>query len=57
VDSEVDMKVLTKQLGFSSGTLRFANEDVLEDTLSVRQGSVTPLALFVDKDAHKVNGM
>ena len=51
------MKSLTKHLGFSSGTLRFASEDILYDILGVRQGSVTPLGLFNDKDRKQLTGV
>jgi len=54
-DTDLDMKKLTKELKFKSGNLRFAHEDVLLDTLGVKQGSVTPLALFNDIKEKKVN--
>lgn len=53
-DTEIDMKKLTKKLGFGSGTLRFAHEDILLNTLGLTKGSVTPLALVYDKE-NKVN--
>eukprot|EP01117_Protostelium_nocturnum_P001930 TRINITY_DN1257_c0_g1_i3.p1 TRINITY_DN1257_c0_g1~~TRINITY_DN1257_c0_g1_i3.p1 ORF type:complete len:184 (-),score=65.40 TRINITY_DN1257_c0_g1_i3:873-1424(-) len=56
-DTPVDLKKLTKYLGFSSGSLRFAPEDVLESTLKVKQGSVTPLGLVNDRTEKKVNVM
>jgi hypothetical protein len=37
-DTELDMKKLTKELKFKSGNLRFAHDDVLLETLGVKQG-------------------
>lgn len=37
-DTPIDMKKLTKYLGYSSGTLRFGSEDILFETLGVREG-------------------
>jgi len=54
-DTNVDMKKLTKNLGFQSGTLRFAAEEILQKTLGVSQGSVTPLALLNDREKHIVH--
>ncbi len=53
VDSQVPLAKLAKQLGFR--ILRFADEEMLKQTLGVRQGSVTPLALFNDRTEKKVN--
>eukprot|EP00922_Rhytidocystis_sp_ex-Travisia-forbesii_P028294 GHVS01041533.1.p1 GENE.GHVS01041533.1~~GHVS01041533.1.p1 ORF type:complete len:704 (+),score=120.51 GHVS01041533.1:150-2261(+) len=47
-DSPVNMKLLNKKLG--CGNLRFADEETLLDCLSVSQGSVTPLAVFYDRE-------
>jgi prolyl-tRNA synthetase len=43
-----DLKAVCKAVGAASGSLRFAPEDVLNQTLGVIQGAVTPLALVND---------
>ncbi|XP_062519368.1 prolyl-tRNA synthetase associated domain-containing protein 1-like [Corticium candelabrum] len=48
-EREVNLGDLGKKLSVSGG-LRFADEDVMIDTLNVAQGCCTPLALFNDKD-------
>eukprot|EP00475_Leptophrys_vorax_P031188 TRINITY_DN4716_c0_g1_i1.p1 TRINITY_DN4716_c0_g1~~TRINITY_DN4716_c0_g1_i1.p1 ORF type:complete len:619 (-),score=173.39 TRINITY_DN4716_c0_g1_i1:551-2260(-) len=50
--AKVDLKVLLKTLG-AKQALRFADADVVQATLGVAQGSVTPLAVVNDKE-HKV---
>mmetsp|Transcript_25786 Transcript_25786/g.36258 ORF Transcript_25786/g.36258 Transcript_25786/m.36258 type:complete len:186 (+) Transcript_25786:160-717(+) len=50
-DTNIDMKKLTKYLGYSSGTLRFSTEETLFQTLGVKQGAVTPIGLMNDKQA------
>jgi len=42
-------------LKMKSGNLRFAHDDILLQTLGVKQGSVTPLGLFNDRKEKKVN--
>ena len=52
-DTKIDMKHLGKVFGMPSGILRFAPDEILEATLGVKAGSVTPFALLHDKE-HKV---
>ena len=47
-EQKVDLKHLPKLLGVSGNNFRFAKEDVLLEKLSVKQGSVTPLAVMND---------
>lgn len=49
-DTKTDLKAVCKVTGSGSGSLRFAPADVLEATLGVVQGAVTPLALVNDKE-------
>ncbi|XP_067277342.1 prolyl-tRNA synthetase associated domain-containing protein 1-like [Pseudorasbora parva] len=49
-DRELDLSHVSRQLGLGGGNLRLADEAVLMEKLCVRQGSVTPLALFCDTD-------
>eukprot|EP00123_Amoebidium_parasiticum_P018903 comp24315_c3_seq1/m.45764 comp24315_c3_seq1/g.45764 ORF comp24315_c3_seq1/g.45764 comp24315_c3_seq1/m.45764 type:complete len:195 (-) comp24315_c3_seq1:60-644(-) len=55
-DTPVDMKHLLKSFKdlypahTGMQTLRFANESLLEQTLSIQRGAVTPLALCMDKE-------
>lgn len=53
IETEVKLSNLTKHLGFR--TLRFAKEELLTQLLGVSQGSVTPLALFNDREKKVVN--
>ncbi|XP_034041302.1 prolyl-tRNA synthetase associated domain-containing protein 1-like [Thalassophryne amazonica] len=46
----VNLSVLAKKLGVSSGNLRFADEATMLEKLKVGQGCATALALFFDKD-------
>lgn len=49
-DRKVDMKVLPTLLGLSAGgaNFRFAADDILNEKLAVKQGSVTPLSVMND---------
>eukprot|EP00742_Colponemidia_sp_Colp-10_P011805 GILJ01013180.1.p1 GENE.GILJ01013180.1~~GILJ01013180.1.p1 ORF type:complete len:837 (+),score=181.59 GILJ01013180.1:1-2511(+) len=47
-DTKTDLKAVCKVTGAGSGALRFAPAEVLEETLGVVQGAVTPLALVND---------
>ncbi|XP_059575424.1 prolyl-tRNA synthetase associated domain-containing protein 1 isoform X2 [Alligator mississippiensis] len=47
-DRQVNLNDLGKKLGLGSGTLRFADEKVMQEKLKVGQGCATPLALFCD---------
>ena len=53
VDTEVRLSNLSKHL--SLRTLRFAKEELLTSLLGVSQGSVTPLALWKDREHKHVN--
>lgn len=48
-NKEVNLSQLAKKLTVSKG-LRFADEAILEKTLGVKQGCVTPLSLFKDTE-------
>ena len=52
-DATVSLNHAAKAIGAKE--LRFASEDILFDSLGVRQGSVTPLALINDDQRHQVN--
>lgn len=54
VETEVKLSSLTKKLKLR--TLRFAGEDILNEVLQVRQGSVTPLALINDRGVSNNDG-
>ena len=47
-DKHVDLRALAQQIG--STKLGFASEQRLEELLGVRQGSVSPLGVFYDKE-------
>lgn len=47
-DRRLDLGSVSQRLGLGGGNLRLADEETLRDTLRVRQGCVTPLALFCD---------
>ena len=47
--TETDLKVVCKTVGATSGSLRFATEEVLLEALGVTKGAVTPLALVNDE--------
>merc|ERR1712086_960570 len=52
VDAKVDLKALTKALGYpSKGELRFANAEQLTTSLQCVQGEVTPFAVVNDPEA------
>ncbi|KAL6041170.1 Prolyl-tRNA synthetase associated domain-containing protein [Balamuthia mandrillaris] len=51
-DTAVNLGTLGKHLKLRNP--RFAGEDLLQEVLQVKQGSVTPLALYNDREAHKV---
>ena len=51
-DRAIDLKLLPKQIG--SKRLSFAREEILFETLGVRQGAVSPLAL-INAPSGKVN--
>lgn len=53
VDTDVRLSNLSKHL--SLRTLRFAKEELLTSLLGVKQGSVTPFALFHDREQKRVN--
>ncbi len=47
---EVNMKTVQSMLGLSGANLRFGDEQLLQDTLGVIKGSVSPFAMMNDKD-------
>ncbi|CAM4724792.1 hypothetical protein PO909_019997 [Leuciscus waleckii] len=47
-DRRLDLGEVSRRLGLGGGNLRLADEALLLETLRVRQGCVTPLALFCD---------
>ncbi|KAK7140807.1 hypothetical protein R3I94_013173 [Phoxinus phoxinus] len=47
-DRRLDLGELSRRLGLGGGNLRLADEATLLETLGVRQGCVTPLALFLE---------
>lgn len=51
-DTEVDLKSFHKK--YACGRVSFGNADLLWERLGVRPGSVTPFALFNDRNEHKV---
>ena len=53
-DKPINLSDLGKKLKLPSGSLRFASEDLLFETLGVRQGCVTAYALINDVDEKKV---
>ena len=50
----INLSDLGKKLKLPSGSLRFASEDLLFETLGVRQGCVTAYALINDMENKKV---
>lgn len=49
-DTKVDIKLLSKHLGYKKA-IRMANDEILETTLQLNKGELSPLALVNDKDA------
>eukprot|EP00013_Stygamoeba_regulata_P004234 CAMPEP_0177629426 /NCGR_PEP_ID=MMETSP0447-20121125/660_1 /TAXON_ID=0 /ORGANISM="Stygamoeba regulata, Strain BSH-02190019" /LENGTH=168 /DNA_ID=CAMNT_0019130743 /DNA_START=84 /DNA_END=590 /DNA_ORIENTATION=+ len=49
-DTKVDLKLLAKALQKPSGSLRFGSDDILFETLGVRQGAVNPFAVMLDTE-------
>ncbi|WP_417771477.1 prolyl-tRNA synthetase associated domain-containing protein [Stappia sp.] len=52
-DAEIDLKSLHRRIG-AQGRLSFGKPELLMETLGVRPGSVTPFALYNDRDAQQV---
>lgn len=48
-DAQVDLKALRGVLG-ASGNLSFGSADLLEESLGVRPGAVTPFAVMNDRE-------
>ena len=52
-DAEIDLKSLHQKIG-AQGRLSFGKPDLLMEVLGVEPGSVTPFALYNDREAHRV---
>ena len=50
IDTNIDMKALTKYLKTGSGNLRGGDEDVMESILGVKRGGVSLFAVANDID-------
>ena len=49
-DAKIDMKNIGKAINVSGANFRMADQQLLQDTLNVQQGSVSPLAVINDKE-------
>lgn len=49
-ETKVQLKELSKFLGFGNGNLRFGPEEQLLETLKITKGSVNPFGVFYDKE-------
>ena len=54
VDTNIDLKALTKTLGCGSGNLRAGSEEAMYDKLGARKGALTLFGILNDTELEKV---